>query len=323
MRSLYAIWTRNAILTLECRKAWSRPPSSICSKDGWSLTKGVARLCSQMCVCSPCSAVPFPSEACLCQVDTDPGRSLRSQGAFLFVRSSPALIVVWAGSLCSTKLRETAQKFGAHLAEQMPSEFSFIVKPTVRLCLEGQDPGGLYSKELVIPRPLDFDSRDTIRLLRITTSGGNQFGAVEAVSSWFSAKMPAAFPYEQDDLYGASQPAVFLLDQTNRLWVWEGFIDTDDQDEAVVHKMRLQRVFALKLAASYWKARHEDSDKRPARVVFAGLEPAEFKALFPVWVDQRGRGAVEFEGKTVLQPLRRFNRSIFCRTVESRANHSI
>uniref|UniRef100_A0A914XAF0 HP domain-containing protein n=1 Tax=Plectus sambesii TaxID=2011161 RepID=A0A914XAF0_9BILA len=241
---------------------------------------------------------PFPSEACLCQVDANAGRSLRSQGAFLFVCSSPASITVWAGSLCSSKLRETAQKLGAHLAEQLPPEFNFAAKPSVRLCLEGQDPGNLFPKDVTIPRPLDFDNRDTIRLMRITTSGGNQFGAVEAVSSWYSAKMPAAFPYEQDDLYGASQPATFLIDQTSRLWVWEGYIDGDDQDEAVMHKMRLQRdeavmhkmrlqrVFALKLAASYWKARHEDSDKKPSKVVFAGLEPTEFKALFPVWVDQ-------------------------------------
>ncbi len=108
------------------------------------------------------------------------------------------------------------------------------------------------------------------------------------MGSCYSSSVSVPFPYEQDDLYGAEQPALFLLDQGDMLWLWEGWIeaadgDDADEDPAILQRHRLARLFALRTAHEYAALKFGTGDDLRSRVVYAGLEPSEFVALFPCW----------------------------------------
>ena len=42
-----------------------------------------------------------------------------------------------------------------------------------------------------------------------------------------------ALPFPQDDLYGANQPALFLLDAKYQLWLWQGWFESAEDAEKV------------------------------------------------------------------------------------------
>lgn len=74
-------------------------------------------------------------------------------------------------------------------------------------------------------------------------------------------------------------------------------VNTDERssptndNRAGVNRWISERRAALETAVDYWRAKHGDNEKEPfhgirGQVVWAGLEPVPFKALFPEWTDR-------------------------------------
>lgn len=92
----------------------------------------------------------------------------------------------------------------------------------------------------------------------------------------------AAFPFLQSHLYTALQPALFLLDNGNELWLWEGTKTSDCDNKAFEEELSLAKQFQNKYA--------ELKEQITAQTVncfhiHACGEPLEFKNIFPMWVD--------------------------------------
>lgn len=78
-----------------------------------------------------------------------------------------------------------------------------------------------------------------------------------------------------------------MAEPGGRLWLWEGWVEGEEPDPALLHKLALLRVFAMKTTAALAEARGAGS----AWVVYAGLEPAAFRALFPAWTGEEEAAA--------------------------------
>lgn len=64
-----------------------------------------------------------------------------------------------------------------------------------------------------------------------------------------------------------------------------------NENRAGVNRWISERRAALETAVDYWRAKHGENEKEPfhgikGQVVWAGLEPLAFKALFPDWTER-------------------------------------
>ena len=95
------------------------------------------------------------------------------------------------------------------------------------------------------------------------------------------------YPFQQFHLYEEKQPGLFLIDNNTELYIWQGWIDTSENESETTSdstKIRytLSRKCAYETAINYWKAKNQNLEFK-GYVVYAGLEPIEFINLFPDW----------------------------------------
>lgn len=133
----------------------------------------------------------------------------------------------------------------------------------------------------------------TTRLFQFTDLGG-QFEANEVLSPLRHEQLVTPFPFEQKELYSASQPALFLLDDGKNVWLWQGWWPRGEDGElepaernagvgAFAARWQALRVAALRTAEAYWRV---SRGTRPdVKLVAAGLEPQQFTDLFDTWRD--------------------------------------
>lgn len=87
--------------------------------------------------------------------------------------------------------------------------------------------------------------------------------------------------------------ALFLIDNHHELWLWQGWwpereedLDLSDQTGSGAVRWQAERKAAMQTAVNYWQKSQSGDESIPAYLVWAGLEPLEFKNLFPHWVDR-------------------------------------
>ena len=87
-------------------------------------------------------------------------------------------------------------------------------------------------------------------------------------------------------------PALFLLDNNEEIYVWQGWFDNTSFDEksndvnaTISTKIRFNesRKCALETAICYWNTKYSKSKPFKGYIVYAGVEPIEFRNLFPYW----------------------------------------
>ncbi|KAH9635379.1 hypothetical protein HF086_017628, partial [Spodoptera exigua] len=116
----------------------------------------------------------------------------------------------------------------------------------------------------------------TPRLFHFTDLGG-QFEANEVLSPLRHEHLVTPFPFDQKELYSASQPGV----------------------GAFAARWQALRVAALRTCDAYWRVSRPGT--RPdVRLVAAGLEPQAFTDLFDTWVDHDEAAEANINVKKVL-----------------------
>ncbi|KAG5889510.1 hypothetical protein JTB14_008998 [Gonioctena quinquepunctata] len=111
----------------------------------------------------------------------------------------------------------------------------------------------------------------TVRLFRMSSVTGS-FLATELLCPHRS-EHSSPYPFVQAELYSASQPALFLIDNHHELWLWQGYWPEKEDD--------------VDLGDQTGSGAARDGDQPVvAYLVWAGLEPLRFKNLFPTWEDR-------------------------------------
>ncbi|CAG9561398.1 unnamed protein product [Danaus chrysippus] len=238
------------------------------------------------------------NEAYLLQVPCSV-RQLRSRGSLILVDTEKSCVYIWHGARSMKHTQQIAIELANKLVAQKCHIFSSsdIKVSSVKEGEESKeflDGLGVTSKQYYnsVLSGRDVGSDVTPRLFHFTDLGG-QFEAHEVLSPLRHETLVTPFPFEQKELYSASQPALFLMDDGVCVWLWQGWWPKGEDGEyeperntgvgAFAARWQAMRVAALRTAEEYWRV---SRGSRPdVRVVAAGLEPQAFTDLFDTWTD--------------------------------------
>ncbi|XP_033494434.1 supervillin a isoform X22 [Epinephelus lanceolatus] len=217
--------------------------------------------------------------------------SLRSRVSMVLLSVSQALIYLWHGCKSQAHTREVARTAANKIKEHCPLETGLhsSSKVTIRECDEGAEPSGFweplsrrdrkaYDCMLQDPGRFNFSPR----LYQLSSSSG-EFAAVEFLFPARNPKEVNSMPFLQEDLYAASQPALFLVDNHHEVYLWQGWWPQDSESTGSARiRWDSDRKCAMETVLQYCK---EKNGKKPpkAYLIHAGLEPLTFTNMFPSW----------------------------------------
>ncbi|XP_034251142.1 supervillin isoform X7 [Thrips palmi] len=242
-------------------------------------------------------------EASLVEV-TPSMRQLRSRGCFLLLNEKSKILHIWCGARALPHNRNIAKTLALKIQKEMSEEFGLPSALEIQDEEEGSESqeflkgfGGSNRHLYVsLPSAKDGNSQYSPRLFHLTSLSGT-FTATEVAGPCRNSKLTVPFPFQQSHLYGASQPAVFILDNGDSLWLWQGWwlSERDEEDGNAVSggeglgsgavRWQAERRAAMQTALDYWALRHPGQPPQ-AFLVWAGLEPFEFTNLFLEWTDR-------------------------------------
>ncbi|XP_004527001.1 supervillin isoform X9 [Ceratitis capitata] len=254
-----------------------------------------------------------PEETLLSEVDCH-ARQLRSRASMLLVHGDKGLIYIWHGCKSAKHTRDVAENAAEHLKSVKPEDLFLDSVGVVQLetveedkqqlpafakALNGLDNDAYYS--LLKESAKDFAYEP--RLFHFSSTQG-VFSAAELLYALRCKDLHSPYPFTQAQLYNARQPTIFMLDDGDTLWLWMGWWPLEDlkitteerssptnENRAGVNRWISERRAALETAVSYWCAKHGENNEKDFHdikgfVVWAGLEPLAFKALFPDWTER-------------------------------------
>ncbi|XP_060920598.1 supervillin a isoform X2 [Labrus mixtus] len=217
--------------------------------------------------------------------------SLRSRVSMVLLSVSQALIYLWHGCKTQAHSKEVARTAANKIKEHCPLEAGLhsSSKVTIREFDEGAEPAGFWEPlgrrdrkvyDCMLQDPGRFNF--TPRLYQLSSSSG-EFSAVEFLYPAREPKKVNSMPFLQEDLYAASQPALFLVDNHHEVYLWQGWWPQDSESTGSA-RMRWDsdRKCAMETVLQYCR---EKNEKKPpkAYLIHAGLEPLTFTNMFPSW----------------------------------------
>ncbi|CAJ1081921.1 supervillin a isoform X5 [Xyrichtys novacula] len=217
--------------------------------------------------------------------------SLRSRVSMVLLSVSQALIYLWHGCKSQSQTREVARTAANKIKERCPLEAGLhnSSKVTIREFEEGMEPVGFWEPlgrsdrkayDCMLQDPGRFNF--TPRLYQLSSSSG-EFSAVEFLYPAREPKQVNSMPFLQEDLYVASQPALFLVDNHHEVYLWQGWWPQDNESTGSARiRWDSDRKCAMETVLQYCK---EKNEKKPpkAYLIHAGLEPLTFTNMFPSW----------------------------------------
>lgn len=232
-------------------------------------------------------------EACLNQVKAS-SYSLRSRTSFVLVVRKEAHIYLWHGCKSSVDSRLTAKAAAEKIQERKSVECNMADLSGISLSEidEGSEPqefwkaiGGkkYYCSLAHDPSKHNYQPR----LFELSSATGKFISSEVLCPSRLPEPKLCPFPFIQEDLYSDKQPGLFIVDGYYDVYVWEGWMPEDDDDVRTGsgrQRWDRDRRLAMETALNYAK----EAGKRVSHrvyVVYAGMEPMTFKALFPYWND--------------------------------------
>ncbi|XP_034561839.1 supervillin a isoform X2 [Notolabrus celidotus] len=217
--------------------------------------------------------------------------SLRSRVSMVLLSVSQALIYLWHGCKSQAHSREVARTAANKIKEHCPLEAGLHSsrKVTIREFDEGAEPAGFWEPlgrrdrkayDCMLQDPGRFNF--TPRLYQLSSTSG-EFSAIEFLFPAREPKQVNSMPFLQEDLYAASQPALFLVDNHHEVYLWQGWWPQDSESTGSARiRWDSDRKCAMETVLQYCK---EKNEKKPpkAYLIHAGLEPLTFTNMFPSW----------------------------------------
>uniref|UniRef100_A0A668VPR7 HP domain-containing protein n=1 Tax=Oreochromis aureus TaxID=47969 RepID=A0A668VPR7_OREAU len=217
--------------------------------------------------------------------------SLRSRVSMVLLSVSQALIYLWHGCKSQVHTREVACTAANKIKEHCPLEAGLhsSSKVTIQECDEGAEPTGFWEAlgrrdrkayDCMLQDPGRFNF--TPHLYQLSSSSG-EFAAVEFLYPARDPKQVNSMPFLQEDLYAASQPALFLVDNHHEVYLWQGWWPQDSESTGSARiRWDSDRKCAMETVLQYCR---EKNEKKPpkAYLIHAGLEPLTFTNMFPSW----------------------------------------
>ncbi|XP_050688505.1 supervillin-like isoform X3 [Eriocheir sinensis] len=267
------------------------------------------------------------NEGHLVEVDVDSSH-LRSRGCLVLVSLNTGVIHLWLGAKALKGTREVATTTAQKLLETSDSDMGWRSTTTkkIKKQYEGAESrdfwegfGGSKNKHYSLLD--DEHSYDWTPRVWHLEAKHDSFQASEIVCSYRATSTPNPLPVVQSDLYSAQQPALFMVDSGHRVWVWQGWWpdESSEGDEfsatgSAVLRFNFARRAALQTALNYCQLKAKAQAKSLAaksykktevevsvvepQLVVAGMEPAEFTNVFPVWTPRPEVTAIqEKEGR--------------------------
>ncbi|KAF7991845.1 hypothetical protein HCN44_010646 [Aphidius gifuensis] len=220
-------------------------------------------------------------------------KQLRSRASLIFIDKKNMLIYVWHGKHSLLHIQKNAIYAAQQLKEFKPIEagFNYNDNYEIREINEGNEPDDLFEDSMnnkkingTLTKTTKISLNYTPRLFHFSSNSG-EFIATE-LFCLFRSNDTTPFPFLQEELYQVNQPALFLFDNKDELWLWQGWwpdTGSDDQTGSGAIRWQAERREAMNVAIQYWKKQHSDAKKCAVYLVWAGLEPLEFINLFPTW----------------------------------------
>ncbi|XP_066588431.1 LOW QUALITY PROTEIN: supervillin-like [Prorops nasuta] len=231
-------------------------------------------------------------------------RQLRGRGSLILLNTKTGKLYVWYGYNVLSHIKKNTLHAANMIKENRPQEIGLneMCNVAINIIVEGKEPieffdalGGMQ-KHLYIRLGKNEAQDHTLRLFHLS-SVLKEFKAIELLCS-NRADLPTPFPFLQDELYSANQPALFLLDNKNEIWIWQGWwpdTEAEDQSGSKAVRWQAEKRAAMTVAMQYWKKTHPETSKVPIHLVWAGLEPLEFINLFPTWTYRDDIAALNIE----------------------------
>ncbi|CDQ82854.1 unnamed protein product [Oncorhynchus mykiss] len=217
--------------------------------------------------------------------------SLRSRSSMILLNVNKALIYLWHGCKAQQHTRLVGLTAAQRIEEQCPLEAGLhsSSKVTITECDEGSEPTGFWDAvgikdrkayDCMLQDPGKFNF--TPRLFKLSSSSG-QFVATEFYHPSRAPDMVSSLPFLQEDLYRASQPALFLVDNFHEVYLWQGWWPQDSENPSSTRiRWDMDRKCAMETVLQYCMENNEKTSQK-SYLIHAGLEPLTFTNVFPSW----------------------------------------
>ncbi|XP_029561626.1 supervillin isoform X1 [Salmo trutta] len=217
--------------------------------------------------------------------------SLRSRSSMILLNVNKALIYLWHGCKAQQHTRLVGLTAAQRIKEQCPLEAGLhsSSKVTITECDEGSEPTGFWDAvgskdrkayDCMLQDPGKFNF--TPRLFKLSSSSG-EFVATEFFHPSRAPDMVGSLPFLQEDLYRASQPALFLVDNFHEVYLWQGWWPQDSENPGSARiRWDMDRKCAMETVLQYCKVNNENKPQK-SYLIHAGLEPLTFTNVFPSW----------------------------------------
>uniref|UniRef100_A0A4W5LDL2 Supervillin a n=1 Tax=Hucho hucho TaxID=62062 RepID=A0A4W5LDL2_9TELE len=217
--------------------------------------------------------------------------SLRSRTSMVLLSVSKATMYMWHGCKAQLHTRDVGRTAANKIKEQCPLEAGLhsSSKVSIHECDEGAEPTGFWEAlgrrdrkayDCMLQDPGKFNF--TPRLYQLSSTSG-EFVAMEFFYPARITEEVNSLPFLQEDLYTASQPALFLVDNHHEVYLWQGWWPQDSESPGSAHiRWDTDRKCAMETVLQYCT---EKNEKKPpkAYLIHAGLEPLTFTNMFPCW----------------------------------------
>uniref|UniRef100_A0A8C7MRB2 Supervillin n=1 Tax=Oncorhynchus kisutch TaxID=8019 RepID=A0A8C7MRB2_ONCKI len=214
--------------------------------------------------------------------------SLRSRSSMILLNVNKALIYLWHGCKAQQHTRlvglNAAQRIKEHL-RLYAARYSTVKHTEITLNnMENGLSGFRYmltlSMNSLVLDPGKFNF--TPRLFKLSSSSG-QFVATEFYHPSRAPDMVSSLPFLQEDLYRASQPALFLVDNFHEVYLWQGWWPQDSENPSSTRiRWDMDRKCAMETVLQYCMENNEKKSQK-SYLIHAGLEPLTFTNVFPSW----------------------------------------
>ncbi|KAA0725187.1 Supervillin [Triplophysa tibetana] len=217
--------------------------------------------------------------------------SLRSRTSLILLNIPKASMYLWHGCKAQMHTRDVGRTTANKIKEQCPLEAGLhsSSKVSIQECDEGAESLGFWEAlgrrdrkayDCMLQDPGKFNF--TPRLFQLSSTSG-EFVAVELVYPSREPNSVNSMPFLQEDLYTATQPALFLVDNHHEVYLWQGWwpVDSESTGSARI-RWDSDRKCAMETVLQYCK---EKNEKKPPKsyLIHAGLEPLTFTNMFPCW----------------------------------------